>query len=226
MIPSKIMTITLSIFALLSPPLAAQTSVEVNTLKIEGLVVGVPQKIDADFASEHGVAVPKPFQFTIPTDRTKNIKVQYPPEVAGLFKYNFATEDNRYRSGLHVVPFSYRQNIPFEFNQNVEGGPLDILAHVAKMGFAGAVVDLDKSEIDATRQTEIGPYQAVEAIGRYAEADGTVVVLRVVALTEKEGETDGLIAIISALPETTGMKSVGDIVYVDGSRALGTLRFE
>ncbi|WP_457645040.1 hypothetical protein [Profundibacter sp.] len=163
------------------------------------------------------MTIPKPFHFTVPTDRTKNIKVLYSPEVPGIAKYNFATDDNQLRSSIHFVPFT--------LNQDVDGNQLQALANVAKEGFIAAIVDPDKAEINVTRQTEVGPYQAVEAIGRYAETDGTVVALRVVAVAE-EGETEGLLAIIAALPQTTGMKSVGDIVYVDGSRALGTMRFD
>ena len=215
--PKKIFGTAICAISLWANPLLAQTTVEVNTLKVEGLVVGVPQKIDAAFAAEHGVTVPRPFHFTVPTDRTKNIKVLYAPEIPGYAKYNFATEDNLLRSSLHFIPFA--------LNRNVEGDPLQALANVAKEGFIGAIVDPDKAEIDVTRQAEVGPYQAVEAIGRYAEADGTIVALRVVAVAG-EGETEGLLAIINALPETTGMTKVGDIIYVDGSRALGTMRFD
>ena len=87
------------------------------------------------------------------------------------------------------------------------------------------MVDPDRAEINVTRQTEVGPHVAVEAIGRYAEANDTLVALRIVAMIEN-GAEDGLIAIINALPITTGMQKVGDVVYVDGSRALGTMRFE
>ncbi len=217
MTPEKIFGVAVCAIALWTTPLWAQTTAGVNTLKVAGLVVGVPQKIDAAFAAEHGVDVPKPFHFTVPTDRTKNIKVLYAPEVPGYAKYNFAAKDNRLRSSLHFIPFV--------LNRNGEGDPLQALANVAKEGFIGAIVDPDKVQIDVTRQAEVGPYQAVEVIGRYAETDGTLVALRVVALAEK-GEPEGLIAIIAALPETTGMTKVGDIVYVDGSRALGTMRFD
>lgn len=214
---SRIISSTLCALTLSAGPLMAQAKVEVNTLKVEGLVVGVPQKIGADFAAKYGVEVSKPFHFTAPTDRTKHVKVLYAPEVPGYAKYNFVSDDGRLRSSIHFVPVT--------LNRNTQEDPLQALAGIAKEGFIAAIVDPDKAEINVTRQTKVGPYQAVEAIGRYAETDGTVVALRVVAVAQ-EGDSDGLIAIIAALPEASGMKTLADIVYVDGSRALGTMRFE
>lgn len=215
--PSKLFSTAVCAIVLSASPFVAQTSVEVNPLKIEGLVVGVPQKIDAGFAAEHGVAVPRPFHFTIPTDRTKNIKVLPAPGGTGIFKVSFATEGNQLRSNLQFIPFT--------LGQGTDEERLNGMARVVQQVFGDAVVDPNRAEINVTRPTEVGPYKAVEAIGRYAEVDDTMVALRVVAVIE-EGAGDGLIAIINALPKTTGMTEVGDIIYVDGSRALGTMRFD
>ena len=214
---SRFINSTLCALVLSASPPTAQTSVEVNTLKVEGLVVGVPQKIDAGFAAEYGVAVPKPFHFTIPTDRTKNIKVLPAPGGTGIFKVSFATEDNQLRSNLQFIPFT--------LGDGTDEERLNGMARVVQQVFRNAVVDPDRAEINVTRPTEVGPYSAVESIGRYAEADDTMVALRVVAVIEK-GAGDGVIAIINALPKTTGMTKVGDVVDVDGSRALGTMRFD
>lgn len=198
-------------------PLAAQATIELSPLKIEGLVVGVPQKIDAEFSAQHGVAVPVPFHFTIPTDRTQNIKVLPAPGGTGLFKISFATPDDQLRSNLQFVPFT--------LGQGTDEERLNGMVRIAQQAFQNSVTDPERAEINVTRKTEIGPYPAVEAIGRYAEADDRLVALRVVVLIET-GKGDGLVAIINALPSVTGMTSVGEIVHVDGSRALGTLRFD
>ncbi len=215
--PSRFAATTLFIFALFAAPLAAETTIELNPLKIEGLVVGVPQKIDADFATKHSVAVPKPFHFTIPTDRTKNIKVLPAPGGTGIFKISFATKDNLLRSNLQFIPFT--------LGEGTDEERLNGMARIVQQVFRNAVIDPDRAEINVTRPTEVGPYSAVESIGRYAEGDDTMVALRVVAVIE-DGAGDGVIAIINALPKTTGMTKVGDIIYVDGSRALGTMRFD
>jgi len=42
----------------------------------------------------------------------------------------------------------------------------------------------------------------------------------------KASSNKGLFGVTHALPETTGMKEVGDILLTDGSLALGTLKFK
>lgn len=203
-----------------SSQISAQTtegSVKFNALKVEGLVVGKRLKIGADFAAEHDIAVPVGFAFTIPTDRTKNIKVLAAPGGTGIYKVSFATEDNKLKSNLQFVPFTLGQGTKDERDNG--------MVRVINQAFAASVPDQDKAEINVTRATKIGPYNAIEAIGRYDGGADGIVALRVVAVIEA-GSGDGLIAIINALPKTTAMKEVGDIIYVDGSRALGTLRFE
>jgi len=99
------------------------------------------------------------------------------------------------------------------------------LTSIARQAFVASVVDPDKAQIDELRPTKIGPYLAAEALGRYAGRDGGVLVLRTVAIIGPDSE-HGLVGIINALPDNAGMKQVGDILLVDGSRALGTMRFE
>jgi hypothetical protein len=72
--------------SMMAAPVLAQTTdsgtgatVEINSLTVEGLVVGKRMSFGADFAAEHNIAVPIPFSFTIPTDRNRNIRVE--PEV-------------------------------------------------------------------------------------------------------------------------------------------------
>lgn len=205
-------------------PLAAQTTepatgatIEINPLTVKGLVVGKRMSIGADFAAEHGVAVPIPFHFTIPTDRTKTIRVEPAPGGSGIYKVNFATEDVKLKSSLQVVPII----IPV---RDDAARKKDLTA-IANKAFAASVQDPDKAQIDAVRPTEIGPYLAVEALGRYDGGADGVVALRVVAFVGPDSP-HGLVGIINALPKNAGMSKVADIMLVDGSRALGTLRFD
>lgn len=205
-------------------PLAAQTTepatgatIEINPLTVKGMVVGKRMSIDADFAAEHGVAVPIPFHFTIPTDRTKTIRVEPAPGGTGIYKVNFATEDLKLKSSLQVVPITIPMGDDAARNQN--------LSKIANQAFAASVLDQNKAQIDVVRAAEIGPYLAVEALGRYDGGADGVVALRVVAFVGPDGP-NGLVGIINALPKNAGMKKVADIMFVDGSRALGTLRFD
>lgn len=203
-------------------PLAAQTTdatanVEINALTVKGLVVGKRMSFGADFAAKHSISVPIPFSFTIPTDRTKTIRVEPAPGGSGIYKVNFATDDVQLKSSLQLVPIT----IPM----GDEAARKQHLTKIANQAFGVSVIDPDKAQIDAVRPTEIGPYLAIEALGRYDGGADGIVALRVVAIVGPDSE-HGLVGIINALPKNAGMKKVADIMLVDGSRALGTLRFD
>lgn len=193
------------------------TKIEFNLFSANGVVVGVPMSFGAKFSAEHNIAVPASFGFTIPTDRTKNIKVLPKPGGDAIYKVSFASADNKLRSNLQFVPFTLKDG--------PENERMNALAGLAKMAFRFAVINPDKADINVVRPTKIRSYQAVEAIGRYDDGQGSIVALRVVAVI-KASSNKGLFGVIHALPETTGMKEVGDILLTDGSRALGTLKFK
>lgn len=214
--------------AFLAAPLVAQTtenpaetstgtSIEINPLTVKGLVVGKRISIGADFSAKHNIAVPIAFSFTIPTDRTKTIRVEPAPGGSGIYKVNFATDDVKLKSSLQFVPITIPMGEDDARNKN--------LASIAKQAFVGSVIDPDKAQIDAIRPTKIGSYLAVEALGRYDGGADGVVALRVVAIVGPNS-ANGLVGIINALPKNAGISKVGDILGVDGSRALGTLRFD
>lgn len=210
--------------SMLATPLMAQTTdsgtgttVEINPLTVEGLVVGKRMAFGAEFAATYNIAVPIPFSFTIPTDRNRNIRVEPAPGGSGIYKVNFATLDNQLKSSLQFVPIK----IPM----GDDAARKELLADVAKRAFVASVVDPEQAELAAIRVTKIGPYLAIEALGKYADTDGTVVALRTVAIVGPDSE-HGLVGIVNALPKNAGMTKVADILLVDGSRALGTLRFE
>ncbi len=205
-------------------PLAAQTtetttgaSIEINPLTVKGLVVGKRVSFGADFAAKHNIAVPIPFSFTIPTDRTKTIRVEPAPGGSAIYKVNFATDDVQLKSSLQFVPIT----IPM----GDDAARKQFLTNIANQAFVASVIDPDKAQIDAVRPAKIGPYLAVEALGRYDGGADGIVALRVVAIVGPDSK-HGLVGIINALPKNAGMEKVGDIMGVDGSRALGTLRFD
>lgn len=193
------------------------TSIEINPLTVKGLVVGKRMSFGAEFAAKHNIAVPIAFSFTIPTDRTKTIRVEPAPGGSGIYKVNFATEAVQLKSSLQLVPITIPLGEDAARNKH--------LADIANQAFAVSVVDPDQAQIDAVRPTKIGPYLAIEALGRYDGGADGVVALRVVAFVGPDS-SHGLVGIINALPKNAGMSKVADILGVDGSRALGTLRFD
>lgn len=209
-------------------PLAAQTtetttestsdaSIEINPLTIKGLVAGKRVSFGAEFAIKHNIAVPIAFSFTIPTDRTKTIRVEPAPGGSGIYKVNFATDDVQLKSSLQLVPII----IPM----GDDAVRKQFLTNIANQAFVASVIDPDKAQIDVVRPAEIGPYLAIEALGRYDGGADGIVALRVVAIVGS-GSEHGLVGIINALPKNAGMSEVGDIMGVDGSLALGTMRFD
>ncbi len=180
-------------------------------------MVGKRVSFGAEVATKHNIAVPIAFSFTIPTDRTKTIRVEPAPGGSAIYKVNFATDDVQLKSSLQFVPIT----IPM----GEDAARKQFLTNIANQAFVASVIDPDKAQIDAVRPAEIGPYLAVEALGRYDGGADGIVALRVVAFVGPDSE-HGLVGIINALPKNAGMEKVGDIMGVDGSRALGTLRFD
>ncbi|MFT4715523.1 MAG: hypothetical protein ACI861_001756 [Paracoccaceae bacterium] len=194
-----------------------ESSVEITGLKVEGLVVGTRYKVGADFAAQHDIAVPAPFEFIAPTSKTHLVGTQPAPGGTGIFKVFFVTLDKQMKSNLQFVPMT------------VEMGPIDerlkSLQGLLKNAFVASVPDPNRAEINVTRATQVGPYAAIEMIGKYDGGADGIVALRIVAIPNPDG-VHGILAIINGVPKNTGIQSVGEIVNLDASRALGTFRFE
>ena len=210
-----------------SVPAAQETSQEtgndtgatitLNPLTVEGFVSGKRFVFDQAFAQKHNVPVPAPFQFIAPTSDDHKIFVLPAPGGTGIFKVTFTTLEKQVKSNLQFVPLTVDEG---EIEDRLKS-----LQKLLKQAFIASVPDPKRAEINVTRATKIGRYPALEAIGRYDGGDDGVVVLRVVAIPDPDS-VNGLVAIINGLIKNTGMKSVGDILNTDASRALGTFQFK
>ena len=191
-------------------------SVTINPLSVEGLVVGNSYEFDADFAAEHNIAVPAPFGFIAPTSDETRIYTQPAPGGTGIFKVHFTTLQDQVKSNLQFVPMTV--------TNSSEQAQLDGLQTLLQQAFTASIPNPDRAELSVVQVTHIGPYRAVEAIGRYDGGADGIVVLRVVAIPNPEG-VDGIVAIINALANNEPMQEVNDVLNVDASRALSTFRF-
>jgi hypothetical protein len=217
---NAIIASSLGILLSLGNTATAQTvtpKVEITGLKVEGLVIGTRYEFGAEFAAEHNIPVPVPFEFIAPTSKNHLVGTQPAPGGTGIFKAHFVTLDKQVKSNIQFVPMKVGM-ASIEVRLNTLKGML-------KDAFVASVPDPNRAEINVIRATEIGPYPAIEMIGKYDGGADGVVVLRIVAIPNPDSE-HGMLAIINGLPKNTGMKSVGDIVHWDASRALGTFRFK
>ncbi len=194
----------------------AEPKVELNLLTVEGFVKGNRHVFDADFAAEHSIAVPVPFEFIAPTSDAHLNYIQPAPGGTGIFKVFFTTLEKQVRSNLQFVPITIEQGSVDE--------RLKALESILHQAFRASVPDIDNARINAVRNTEIGKYPAVEMFGNYdSPTDGTVII-RIVAIPDP-ASGNGILAIINALPKNFPMTKVEDILGTLSSRGLGTFRF-
>lgn len=219
---NKKLSVTAALCCLMSSylPVQAQSdgaSVTVAPLVVEGLVTGNRYLLDQGFAQEHNIPVPAPFAFIAPTDDDQRLYVQPAPGGTGIIKVSFTSLADEVRSNLQFIPITIGEG-PIEARLN---GLRGILEQAINM----SVPDLERADLLAVQNTEIGANPAIEALVRYDGGADGLVILRVVAIPNPQG-VDGILAIINALVKNTGMQSANGIYEVNGSRALGTFRFQ
>jgi len=213
LIATAIATATLAISA------GAQDSgatIKITPFSVEGFVKGTRYDIGAEFSAEHNIPVPAPFTFIAPRAKTHLVGTEPAPGGTGIFKVHFVT--------LEKAPKSNIQFVPYTVDMGEAANRLESSKRILQQAFVASVVDPERAEINVTRQIEIGPYAAVESIGRYDGGADGLVVLRIVAIPNPDS-TDSMLVIINALSKNLPMETVEDILKTDASRALGTFRF-
>lgn len=218
----KSFTVTAALCCLLSSylPVQAQSqgaNITIAPLVVEGLVTGNRYLVDQSFAQEHNINVPAPFAFIAPTDDDQRLYVQPAPGGTGIIKLSFTTLADEVRSNVQFIPITIGEG---KIEERLNG-----LRGILEQAINMSVPNLERADLLAVQNTEIGPYPAIEALVRYDGGDDGVVVLRVVAIPNPQG-VDGMLAIINGLVKNTGMQNASDVYAVNGSRALGTFRFQ
>jgi len=209
--------LTVAILATGISTMATSQTVELNALSVEGLVVGHRYVLDAEFSAEHNIAVPAPFEFIAPKSDDYQLFSLKAPGGTGIIKVFFVAEGEQVLSNIQFLPMTVT-------NTDMQA-QLDGLKALAEQAFKASVPDLDNAALDILRITRIGELPALEAIGRYQDGESGLVVLRVVAIPNPNGE-NGVIAIINAVTQNRPMQSVEEVMAIEASRALGTFRFQ
>jgi len=200
------------------PAQEAGGSITFNLLSVEGLVVGTTMTIDADFGTEHDVAVPAPFSFLVPTaDDVRELVDPAPKPGDALVKINFATDDLELIENLQFVPMTLPMTAPEE--------RLQALAQLlAEDGFSMAVAGYENYTRDIVRLTEIGDYQGVEVIGRVDSPDLGLIYIRLVGIPNPAGP-DGVFAIANVVAARQLLPSPDDFPQTRGGTALKNFRY-
>lgn len=210
-------TIIAAVLAVGFTSMVAAQTVQLNAVAAEGVVVGHRYVLDAEFAAEHNIAVPAPFEFIAPSSEDYQLFSLKAPGGTGIIKVFFVAAGEQTLSNIQFLPMTVT-------NTDMQA-QLDGLRSLLEQAFNASVPDMDNAALDAVRITSIGELPALEAIGRYADGDNNLVVLRIVAIPNPEG-VDGVIAIINAVTKNRPMQSVEEVMTIEASRALGTFRFQ
>jgi len=201
---------------LAAPALAQSSSVSIGTANVEGLVVGQRFSLDAAFSQEHDKEIPAPFEFVAPTSGDHRNYVA-PATGFGIIKAFFLTPDERIMSNIQFMPYVVDQG---ELEER-----LDWSRPVLKQIFEMHVPEGAQSVVDGVRATEVGPYPAIEAIGRFDSGDDGTLVIRVVAIPNPSSE-HGMAAVILANVNVLEISEVSEVYNTIASKALSTFRYQ
>ncbi len=201
--------ITIAIFLLVQLPgiVVAQDNTatfKFNLFSIEGLVIGDTYSIDAEFGERNGISVPVPFKILTPREDGVEVILEPPSEGSGeILKVNFVSEDRQLIENMRLV------------NMRLPLGPqeerLTILARLlANSGFSQAVAGYEQSEFIGVRETKIGDYDGVEAIGKYIDPDLGLMYARLVGIPNPD-RPESIFAVANIVASRFDFESLDDL---------------
>jgi hypothetical protein len=209
---------------LLGAPIAAAPAQEIsgsvtfNLLSVEGLVIGTTVTVDADFGAEHGLEVPAPFSFLVPTaDDVRELMDPAPRPGDAFVKVNFATNDLALIENLQFVPITLPMTTPDERLQTLA----QLLAEDA---FSMAVAGYENYTRDLVRLTTVGDYQAVEVIGRIDSPDLGLIYVRLVGIPNPAGP-ESVFTIANVVAALEPLPSPEDFPQTRGGTALKHFKY-
>ncbi|MBN9671300.1 hypothetical protein [Roseibium aggregatum] len=193
-------------------------TVKFNLLSVEGLVVGKTVRVDEAFASRHGLAVPAPFSFLVPTeDDVVVLMDQAPGRGSAFVKLNFITKDRKLIENIQFVPMTLKLATTQE-RLNAVGRLL------AGTAFQRAVANHAKPTRDLVRAVRIGDYNGVEVIGSYEDAVEGKMYLRIVGILNPNSR-DGIVAIANVVASRLDLPAPNDFPRTRGGVLLKNFRF-
>ena len=192
-------------------------TVELNVLTVEGLTIGTSWIFDADFAQEHNVAVPAPFQLVVPKGDDFLVGTEVAPGGDSIIKYHFVTPDKQLMENIQFIPMT----LPLGDME----ARLEALAKlIAQQAFPAATGGAEEFKINAARKIAIGPYEAVEVVGRYLEEPHGLVHLRIVGIPNPE-RPESIFVVSNLLDSHVSLQSLDDLAETRSGKTLSSFRF-
>ncbi len=204
---AAILILGLTILAGLSRPGLAQensASATFNLFSVEGLVVGETYTVDASFGERINITVPAPFKYLVPSEDGVQLIFQRPAEgTTELIKLNFVTEDEQLIENMRFVKITLPMAAPED--------RLKILTRfLVNDAFKMAVVSYEQNEFIGARETKIGDYNAVEAVGKYIDPTLGLMYVRIVGIINPDSQ-DSILAVANVVASRAELESLGDL---------------
>lgn len=201
------------------PGLQISGTIKIEPLSITGLVVGKIVKVDEAFGQKHDVPVHAPFSFLVPTADDILELADFAPKPGQAFiKINFATPDRQLIENLQFV------------TANVDMGDLDervqafVNVLVQKTWPQVVAAGGDENKRDVVRQIKIGPYDAVEVIGRFMEPNLGLFYTRIVGILNPDS-AHCVMAVANVVANYQELATPEDFATTRGGVALSRFKF-
>jgi hypothetical protein len=198
-----------------NPAVAQENSATVtfNLFSAEGVVIGETYTVDAAFGERVNVTIPAPFKYLAPSGDGVQLIFQRPAEgTTELFKLNFVTDDEKLIENMRFVKITLPMALPED--------RLKILARfLVNDAFQMAVSSYEQSEFIGARDTKIGDYDAVEAVGKYIEPDLGLMYVRMVGIINPDSE-DIVLAVANIVDSRAELASLDDLARTFTGTAL------
>ena len=197
---------------------AASDDVELTIPTVEGAVVGKPFKVDRAFGKQNDVRVLAPFSSYVPFSKEFETQVVNAPKPGNAYiKFNFSTSDNQPLENVQfiemTVPMTHRRD------------RLRIAARLlGEDGFKMAVTGRDKVSRDYVRTGKIGPYDAVEVIGRYEDPQLGLMFVRLVGILNPN-DKDSVFALANIVASRVPINSPEDLANTRTGAVISRLTY-
>ena len=198
--------------------LAANEDVELTIPVVKGAVVGKPFKVDRAFGQQNDLRVRAPFSSYVPVSKEFETQVVNAPKPGNAYiKFNFTTPDNQPLENVQFIEMT----IPMTRRR-------DRLRMAARLlggdGFKMAVTGREKVHRDYVRARTIGPYDAVEVIGRYEDPTLGLIFVRLVGILNPV-DKDGVFAVANIVASKVPINSPEDLANTRSGVVISKLTY-
>jgi hypothetical protein len=197
---------------------AANEDVELTIPVVKGAVVGKPFRIDRAFGQQNSLRVRAPFSSYVPISKEFETQVVNAPKPGNAYiKFNFTTPDNQPLENVQfiemTIPMTHRRD-RMRMAARLLGGD----------GFKMAVTGREKAQRDYVRSRTIGPYDAVEVIGRYEDPQLGLVFVRLVGILNPNDQ-DSVFAIANIVASKVPINAPEDLANTRSGAVISKLTY-